>query len=350
MNAAADDWLCRTNSSQVTGKTVTACGVAKSSSEQNARAAALDAASYEFHNLCSQSDTCPHKNVAVRPLRTECEEKAGMYTCYRAVEFQVLDTDKKDRIVDIQAVESEIEQQQMHLKTLDLERSRLQDLAELKVKNEQAQKEIEAKALTLKEEVRPESVRDSEYKYTNLLYHNSLKFDVGYNGIKATRSGEVNGELSASYEYRLSNYVGLRGRVGFGYDLGSRIIHSASEVPTSGPANTSEQKPGASSFVDFSVAPIIYTGVAGIYLVPEVGTISGSRKTYNVSYGALGISSSTTTTESFSGSYYGLSIGWDSRKDYKGVGWYFEVGAKKASGLESNSISPNATVGLSFGF
>lgn len=89
MALASESWLCTTESSQVQGDKVLACGVGTGRDEESARNKALQSAKHEFSQLCQLSTNCSGKAVGIDPKRTTCDEKDGIYKCYRLIVFTV---------------------------------------------------------------------------------------------------------------------------------------------------------------------------------------------------------------------------------------------------------------------
>lgn len=85
--AYADDWLCRSESSQRRDNVILACGLGVSPSEAEARKIALDRAKEEFKSLCEDDEDCQERAVLVAPERTECTLADGLYRCYRLLSF-----------------------------------------------------------------------------------------------------------------------------------------------------------------------------------------------------------------------------------------------------------------------
>lgn len=89
--AIADEWLCRTQSSQQQGSSIYACGIATAPTEDQAREKALSAAKREFTAICDLSETCRDHVANVSPQRTECFPEKGQIKCYRGVIFEPTD-------------------------------------------------------------------------------------------------------------------------------------------------------------------------------------------------------------------------------------------------------------------
>lgn len=89
--AIADEWLCRTQSSQQQGSSIYACGIAIAATEDLSREKALAAAKREFTALCDLSENCRDHVANVSPQRTECFPEKGQIKCYRGVLFEPTD-------------------------------------------------------------------------------------------------------------------------------------------------------------------------------------------------------------------------------------------------------------------
>lgn len=84
---ANDGWLCMTESSQIQGNRVLACGIGIESDEAKARSRAAVNAKDEFNFLCGASDTCKDRQVNVDSGRTTCEKSGHAIKCYRLLVF-----------------------------------------------------------------------------------------------------------------------------------------------------------------------------------------------------------------------------------------------------------------------
>lgn len=89
LNAYADDWFCKTQSSETKDWGVAACGVGWGYSEANAREFAFDRARDEFKAICSMMSCDEIKRIVTG--RTDCEKTPAGYKCYRYVEFHTKD-------------------------------------------------------------------------------------------------------------------------------------------------------------------------------------------------------------------------------------------------------------------
>lgn len=85
----SESWFCTTQSSQIQGTSVYACGVGESRLESLARTRAFQGAKDEFDQICDISIECQGKQISSEPKRTTCELKDGTYKCYRMVIFTV---------------------------------------------------------------------------------------------------------------------------------------------------------------------------------------------------------------------------------------------------------------------
>lgn len=87
---AADNWLCKEESSQRSGNSIQSCGIGKGESEDVARVNAFENSKKEFTLVCDNSDDCIGRKVSISPQRTSCEPtKNGEFICYRLVNFTI---------------------------------------------------------------------------------------------------------------------------------------------------------------------------------------------------------------------------------------------------------------------
>ena len=85
----AGDWLCDTDSSQIVGGRLYACGSGIGSSHGEALQAALQAARNEFNQICDENTSCGTNKYSIEPRRATCEAVDGIWTCYRLIIYTI---------------------------------------------------------------------------------------------------------------------------------------------------------------------------------------------------------------------------------------------------------------------
>ena len=88
-------WFCKDVASERTGERLNTCGVGEGTSENEARADALEAAYKELDKICSKSADCNNFEITLRPLRNDCAKTPQGYKCYRGIEATI-STQKRD--------------------------------------------------------------------------------------------------------------------------------------------------------------------------------------------------------------------------------------------------------------
>lgn len=353
VSAHAEDWICKTQSSFKQGPTtIMTCGIGKSENVVEARDAARERAISEFRRLCSISSDCRDFDYNVEPKRLECETSQGETTCYQAIEFEILDTKRKEIYLDMTDIEKQLN---IKKREVQAQEAKINKLKELKSQSELSQKneikleimeknvdKIEGEKIKLEEQAEPDN---SGYVYTHQLYKNSFKIATKYWNTDFFKTGELNAILDLTYEYRPVNWFGLGVSYGFGTDLGSTQVQSESDVSKTGTPNSSDKADGTVQIRDIGISAIFY-GKKGLYLKTEAGVAQATKKVYETSYGPLGTALKTDqSTVTNSKTYIGSSIGYDSRNHQKGLGFFGEVGVR-----ESGKLEVVGSAGMNFGF
>lgn len=93
---AGDSWLCTSESSELRGDSVAACGIGEAKNEGDARKMAFDRAKIEFNGICGPGTECGDNKYTVNPKRTSCEESGGLWKCYRLVVFRVKNVARRE--------------------------------------------------------------------------------------------------------------------------------------------------------------------------------------------------------------------------------------------------------------
>lgn len=338
------DWLCTESSSIKTGSTIISCGVAKASTLAESRKLALENAIQEFNNLCDISADCSRYDYNVVPQRTECSGNSGIITCYRAVNFEVTKELRKDAAINSDSLERNLKKTQDKADSLRLKLYQTYKLKEAQADVEEKNKQLsqlestDAKLLSLSKEDRNSP---NTFNFYSDKSKQNFKFGVSYSGAKLTSNSEFDMGLNIAYESKLTKNFGLEIEYAHGGDMKTVGNH------TSGTPNTTQTFDGNMNYNSLSVGALVYTGIKKSYVKLEGGAIQGNRTLNTVTYSPMGTgTTSQTDTLSIVKSFYGVSLGLDSRDNNKGWGTYVEVGARTID----SKVSAVGTLGLSFGF
>lgn len=344
------EWFCREASSRRIGNTIEACGIGFNESQQKSKDDARESAINEFERICSKDVVCRDFEVSVNPKRTECIKEKDKFKCFRAIDFEITSKRKSDIFVDVDQVRSQLMEKRRQLSLLQDQLNQLENLKkvdqELKTTINHYE-ELTGETIVLSRMVSDESLSRNEYKYTHLVFDHSIRTYFNYYGNDLTKSGEFNIGLNLSYERRFWRTFGLVLGVGFSGDFSSGLIESDGDIPSTGTFNSTQEYLGNQSTKVYLVGLIYYSPWWGTYLKAELGNVQYERELYEVSYGSLGtktntVKSKNTGNKNFVGGY----LGFDSRHDYKGFGFFSEIGLK----LIESSSKVTINVGLNYGF
>jgi hypothetical protein len=342
--ALADTWLCKEASSVRSGNTILACGIGTAISLEDARNNALKSAKQEFHQVCNASEDCRSKDHRANAKRTDCQKKSETeFTCYRAIEFEILNKDKRDITVDIDAVESQIADKQSELRMLRLRLEQQKQLNKLDEQIEVTKSQLETDVDALKDKVNTDSVKNREYGYSHLNKPWSLGFQTFYSTYPSFSEANSALGIGIRVERRFLKGFGLQIDLNYGSDFYSK------DPEITGQASSTRTFRGLMAATELAVGFPIYFGYQ-IYLKPTVGTISLSRTDKQIDYGALGTkSNSTDINHSRGDSFYGIGVGYVTEPvDAVGSKYYFELNARCVGSC--SSIQLNSLAGLIFSF
>lgn len=342
--AHAQDWLCKEASSVRTGNTILACGVGTANSLEGARINALRNAKQEFYQVCNASEDCRSKDHRANAKRTDCQKKSETeFTCYRAIEFEILNKDKHDITIDVDEVESKIADKQSELRLLRQRLEQQKQLNKLDDQIELTKSQLETDVDALRDKVDIDSIKNREYGYAHLNKPWSLGFQTFYSSYPSF--GESNSALGLGIrvERRFMKQLGLQFDLNYGSDFYSK------EPDNTGTPSTSKIFRGLMTSTEFVVGLPVYFNYQ-YYLKPVVGTISLSRTDKQIDFSVLGTkSNSTEIKQSRSDSFYGLGLGYVTEPvDAAGSKYFFEVSGRCIS--TCSNIHLNALMGVQLGF
>ncbi len=140
-------WLCREASSKAQDNTFYACGHAEEQTLSEAREKSLIAAKREFHSFCNESRNCRDYAYNITPMRTDCNIKNGKYSCYRGLEYTILNEKKSSKYVSKVELRVLLEEKVRELKDIHRDIKNLERLDDLSAKtqilNNADKKEVE---------------------------------------------------------------------------------------------------------------------------------------------------------------------------------------------------------------
>jgi hypothetical protein len=355
--SAHADWLCKEASSTRSEHIITTCGVGSSNTLEEARSKSRESAIEEFKRLCQLSDDCRENDYRVTPMRTDCELKDGSQTCYRALEFQILNGKRKDVHLDLNDLESEVQEKNREINDLEVKIDRVKALknaeAESQAKNAELKElesklnEEEAKTLKLEDLASKDTVAAGEYTYFHQTYRSSVKVSLKYWNGNLSSEKESDLVIDLAYEKRPASWLGIQPHIGLGIGLLKNTASNQSEVQFDTSRNPKSVNQSM-NFADLGIAGLIYPGWKSVYLKGEAGFIKGSRRYFSVSYPPASVGVITPTSESISKGYIGVSVGFDTRSEKSHAGVYFEVGTRKVS--DDNTLRVVGSLGLNAGF
>lgn len=351
-------WLCREASSTRSGQTITACGVGRSHSLEEARVKSRESAVEEFKRVCQLSADCSDYDYTVVPKRTDCEFKDGNQVCYRALDFEISDRKRKSVSLDLSDLEVELKQKNQEIQAIqdriekisqikqsELEAaSKKQELATLEASLNQK----EAEALKLQDLNSKDTVESGGYRYLHQAFQNSIKVSFHYWASQLTSDSESDIMWIAAYEKRPWSWLGVQIYGGFGNGRLENQKRSDADVPPQGSRNSTQNFNGTVAYVDVGVAALVYSGWHGTYLKFDLGRVGGRKESYVVNYNNSGVGSPQKSESNFSANYYGAELGFDTRDDRRGWGVFFELGARRVV----NHANPGfiGGLGVNYGF
>lgn len=345
-SVAQAEWLCTETSSIKIGNTITACGVGKSQSEDEARNLAREAAVNEFNQICKISADCNPYDYNVVPKRTDCQvnEYSEQFICYRAIDFEITEHLKKDASINQDDLQKNLEQTRKQIDQLQskIYEARMYQQAQREVEIKQRQLQaLEARETKLEGISQEDQTSPSSYNFYTDKETSGLKFGVSYWDAKLTSSSEVDLALSIAYEQKVTSWLGLQLEFSHGGDMGAQ-----NQDHSTGPANTTQIFDGGMTFNTLAASGIVHTGVMNTYVKGEVGVVQATRTIQNVTYSPIGTGAAQNSNVSISKSLEGVSLGYDSRDNTKGWGTYIEVGARSAG----SNVGLTSSVGISYNF
>ncbi len=287
---------------------------------------------------------CRSKDHRANAKRTDCQKKSeNEFICYRAIEFEILNKDKRDITVDIDAVESQISDKYSELRML---RQRLEQQKQLNKLDEQIEitkSQLEADVDFLKDKVDADSIRNREYGYSHLNKPWSLGFHTLYSTYPDFGESNSAFGLGIRVERRFMKRFGLQFDLNYGSDFYSK------EPDNTGTPSTSKVFRGLMTSTELAVGIPVYFHYQ-YYLKPVVGTVSLSRTDKQIDYSVLGSkSNSTDIRHSRSDTFYGLGLGYVTEQvDAAGSKYFLEFIGRCISSC--SNIHLNALMGFQLGF
>ncbi len=356
--SANAQWLCREAASTRSGKTITSCGVGKSKNLEVARIKSRESAIEEFKSVCQLSSDCLNFDYSVVPKRTDCEFKSGDYICYRALEFEIGEFKRKSISLNIDDLEKELKSKDQEIQEIQIRIDKINQLKRSQKETEQKKADLadleaklnqkEAEALKLQDLNSKETIESGGYRYLHQTYKNSLKVSFYYWDSMLTDQSQKDIMWIVAYEKRPYRWLGLQLYGGFGSGHLDNQKNTDKDVPTMGASNSTQVYNGSLSYIDIGGAALMYSGWRGTYLKVDTGYLRGNKGSYLVSYNGAGVGSPVKNVDTFSKSYFGLTLGFDTRDDQKGWGAFFEFGARKVN--DQDNLGFIGGIGFNYGY
>lgn len=124
-------WLCREASSRAQDNTFYACGHAEAKTLSEAREQSLNAAKREFHAFCNESRNCRDYAYNITPMRTDCNINNGKHSCYRGLEYTILNEKKSSKYISKVELETLLEEKEQEVREIHNDIRNLERIDEL---------------------------------------------------------------------------------------------------------------------------------------------------------------------------------------------------------------------------
>jgi len=311
-NLSWASWFCKEASSKAHGNTFYACGHAQAKSLSEAREQSLYAAKKEFKAFCNESQNCKDSAYTISPLRTDCSKSNGSYSCYRGLEYTILQQKRISVQVDKDDISKRIKEKEKELRELQENLYQSEKLRRLEDKTEQIKK-LDSK------EAEIEYLKHAKSDYFPAKKKRALLFQFSFIGTplkkddteKANSVGLVG--LGTGYEQLLWKNISFRSNVSFVFS-GS----NESKLKDRGTANTSsETEYHSHKGIDGNLAlPITFNKFS---FAPTIGYLALNYKSTQYNYNNFGVGlEKTEKSHGYNSGYAGLGVRY-------GKEWFIEV-------------------------
>lgn len=320
-------WLCKEASSKAENDYFYSCGVASSQSLNEARKNALNNAKDEFNSFCDESYNCKNNEYIITPLRTDCAKKNNIFTCYRGIEYRILDEKRKYSTMSLFQLKKEIINKENELSQINDRIGKIEKIEQLS-NNSNDLDESDSTILELE-------------KASN-IYNQKLAqglFALTLQSLNLNINNESQQIFGIGLEYERFIYSDL---IGYSFNLsyltGGKDKDDLESRGT--PNTTSKSSPYSFSGFDFSLSLPIHINYVSI--APKFGHTSIKYKVSSTTYNNFGVSLDTqTTSKNYNKSYFGLNLKYGNR-------FYGEVESRKYSNQDEIQVSVGVGIKIDF--
>ena len=319
-------WLCTEASSLAENDYFYSCGVAVSPELYQARKQALNNAKDEFNSFCDESYNCKNNEYIITPLRTDCKKKNNQFTCYRGLQYRVLDKKREYSSMSIFQLKRSIIEKQRYIRKMNKKIDHLKQIEELD-SNISDLEDLDDSVLEL------DKLNSS---YQDVLSQGMLGLSVSLMNLDlGTHTASIFG-IGIEYEkFLYRDTLGVN--IDFKYLTG---LSNEAELESRGDANTTSAY-DYYSHQGYELNVSMPVHIQYLTIAPKIGYTSLSYKGSANIYNSFGVPlGSESVNESFDGSFYGLNIRYGNRA-------YFEIEARQYS---DSDMSYLGGVGIKIAF
>lgn len=320
-------WLCREASSLAENDYFYSCGVASSDSLNDARRNALNNAKEEFNTFCDESYNCKNNEYIITPLRTDCTKKSNVFTCYRGIQYRLLDKKREHSTMSLFQLKAEIIRKEKELSKINDRIGKIEKIEQLQIVKEELN---ESDNTTLELE-----------KFTN-TYNQKLSsglFAFTFQSLNLNIYNQSQQIFGIGLEYQrflFKDYLGYAFNIS--YLTGCKNKHDLENRGT--PNTTSNSSPYSFSGYDLSFSLPFH--IQYMSITPKLGYLSVSYDVSSTTYNNFGASlNPQTERNNFNKSYYGINFRYGNR-------FYGEIEPRKYS--NQDDIQTLVGVGIKIDF
>jgi len=298
-NKSHADWLCKEAASRAMDDTFYACGHSLDDSLMEARENSLKAAKREFDLFCNDSANCKEYAYNISPLRTDCTKEDTKYSCYRGLEYTILNQKKSSIRINKSDIAKQIRQKEKELAELEEDFVQIEKLESLDEKISKFKKadKVEAELVYLKHVARD---------YTTKKQGITIKVVGVGTPLKKDDTSEADsvflGGLGLEYDLPIWRNVSLK--TSLSYLFG----REGTTLKDRGDANTqSETQYHSHKGIDLNVGlPILHEDFT---FSPNVGYLTISYKSTQYNYNNFGVGLNTIDKNyQYNSAYAGLGV------------------------------------------
>ena len=321
------NWLCKEASSKAENDYFYSCGVASSKDLNQARKTALNNAKAEFNSFCNESYNCKNNEYIITPLRTDCTKKNNTFTCFRGIEYRILDEKRKYSTMSLFQLKKEIQTKQNELSEINDRIGKIEKLEQIKSNIDNLDS---SDSTTLELEKASKIYNQKLSRGLFAFTFQSLNLNIN------NQSQQIFG-IGLEYErFLYRDYLGYAFNIS--YLTGGKSEHDIDSRGT--PNTTSTSSPYSFSGYDLSFSLPIHINY--ISIAPKLGYLSVNYDTSLTTYNNFGVSLDTQTERnSFNRSYYGINLRYGNR-------FYGEIETRKYS--NQDDIQTLVGVGIKIDF